>query len=104
MAKRAASTRLEAEVMKRLERIAKVDRRTVANVIEICVEEYLPELEAELRTKKGISLSRPEDDTTRQPELAMVLNESADAPAPPQKSAGKTTYKKPRGIKKSSEN
>lgn len=44
----AASTRLDEELMKRAEKIAKRDNRSVANVIELCVLRHLPELEREI--------------------------------------------------------
>jgi predicted transcriptional regulator len=52
MSKIAASTRLAPEVMQRLDLVAKVDRRSYSEVIEVCVEEYLPVLEAEMEAKK----------------------------------------------------
>lgn len=52
MPKKSCGVRLEEEIVKRLETVAKVDRRTLANVIELCVAEYLPQLEAEMLQKK----------------------------------------------------
>jgi predicted transcriptional regulator len=51
MAKIAASTRLSEEITKRISLVATVDRRSVSELIEICVEEYLPFLEAEMEAK-----------------------------------------------------
>lgn len=42
------STRLETEVVERIERLAKVDRRSVANVLEVLVLRELPRLEGEI--------------------------------------------------------
>jgi predicted transcriptional regulator len=59
MPKISTGTRLEQEIYERLERIAKVDRRTISNIIEICVAEYLPKLEAEIMPKDAFAESHP---------------------------------------------
>jgi hypothetical protein len=91
------STRVEEQVAKRLERVAAVDRRTLANIVEICVEEYLPQLEAqleaELATKSG---RRP----TTEPQPALALND----PAPPSKYPRSKLPPGKRGIAKEKEN
>jgi predicted DNA-binding protein len=46
--KQAASTRLEAETFKRIEQLAKMDHRTIGNILEICVIKHLPLLEKEI--------------------------------------------------------
>lgn len=48
----AASTRLTPEVMRRLENLGRVDRRSSSDLIAICVEEHLPYLEAEIEAAK----------------------------------------------------
>jgi len=52
MARQPASVKLEPELIKRLERLGKVDRRSVSNLIELCVVAHLPKLEAEILTPK----------------------------------------------------
>ena len=52
MAKKPASTSLEEALYQRVARVAKVDRRSIAQILEICVEKALPELEAEQLTLK----------------------------------------------------
>jgi hypothetical protein len=53
MAKKQAGTSLETAVMDRIQRIATVDRRSVAEVLAWCVELGLPRLEEELRERFG---------------------------------------------------
>lgn len=43
-----ASTRLDEKLLRRAEKIADADHRTIANVIEICVMNHLPVLEKEV--------------------------------------------------------
>jgi hypothetical protein len=71
------STRVEEALAKRLERVATVDRRTIANIIEICVEEYLPQIESELDAKHHRS--------SRSEAHAIVLNDAPTAKYPVQK-------------------
>lgn len=75
MSKRTAGTRINEEIYKRLEKVAKVDRRTIANVIEICVEEYLPKLEAEILRET--------------PEVPAMPQETRGVRYPPIKASGK---------------
>lgn len=58
--KTAASTRVEESVFKRLERLAQADKRTIANVIEICIEGYLPEFEREVLGGNFVGGATPE--------------------------------------------
>ena len=63
MAKKPASTRIEADLMKRLELVARIDRRTVSQMIEMCVERALPELEEEMQPdpkEKSVSFRKQE--------------------------------------------
>jgi predicted DNA-binding protein len=54
MAKTSRGVRLNDETIKRLERIAQIDRRSLSNVIEMCIEEYLPTLEVQLENKTNV--------------------------------------------------
>jgi hypothetical protein len=48
MAKKPVSTSLDEQIFQRVTRVAKVDRRSIAQVIEICVERALVQLEEEI--------------------------------------------------------
>ena len=50
MSKRSIGTRVDAEVYKRLEDLAAVDRRSVANILDLLIERGLPDLETEILT------------------------------------------------------
>ena len=58
------STRLEEEVLQRIEQIAQKDRRSIANVIEICILKYLPQLEREIM---GEDFARRQPKPRKQP-------------------------------------
>jgi len=51
MAKKPASTNLTEEIWDRVTRVAKVDRRSISEVLEICVELGLPEMERDVQHK-----------------------------------------------------
>jgi hypothetical protein len=53
MPKVATGTRVEKQVYDRLERLAKVDRRSIANIVEICIEKFLPKLEEEILDRQS---------------------------------------------------
>lgn len=48
VSKKSVGTRVEATVYERLERLAKVDRRNIANVLDLLIHRGLPELESEI--------------------------------------------------------
>lgn len=52
VAKIPASTRLAPDALKRLTEISQVDRRSISELIELCVEAHLPYLEVQEQTKR----------------------------------------------------
>jgi predicted DNA-binding protein len=48
MPKKPASTSLENDIYERVARLAKVDRRSIAQILEQCVERGLPDIEADV--------------------------------------------------------
>jgi predicted transcriptional regulator len=61
MAKVPASTRIEESLYRRLEVIAKVDRRSISELVEMCIEDYLPTMEAQQEAKKAALRSMEAD-------------------------------------------
>lgn len=54
--KRVAGVRIDDDVYSRLEALASEDRRSVSNVIELCIVRHLPEMEREVL---GVSQEEP---------------------------------------------
>lgn len=52
MAKLPASTSLEADLMERIVTLARVEKRSQAQILEMCIEKGLPGVEAELAAPK----------------------------------------------------
>jgi len=54
MTKKQAGVRLEESLYKRIERLAKVDRRSIAQILEMCIEQSIDEIERRLKASDAM--------------------------------------------------
>lgn len=73
--KTTVGTKVDDELLERLKRVATVDRRTVSNVLELCILRGLPELEEDLERRQLLART-----STAAPE---------SSPKPPQEAAAR---------------
>jgi hypothetical protein len=78
MATKTVATRLDPETVERLERVAQVDRRSVAQVMAMLIEQGLPGWEEELDARtRGFTPSAPATTETAGPQAAARLVRAA---------------------------
>ena len=58
MAKKPVSTSVEEEIHNRLVRVSEIDKRSISQLVQMCVEKWLPELERELAEKMTIARNK----------------------------------------------